>query len=232
MGNRHGRARASRAASQLGAPALVALCSLWVAGPAASAPTAQGVTGHCEIRFFATSTLHDFNGEANARSFQLAPRIDASNELAGWSGSVEIAVAEMETGIERRNRNMRAMFDADRFPLIVADFPHVERAVLTAARSGAEPGVDFNLTIRETTHPVAAKVTHWTEEGGHASFDAEFEVSLESFGLEVPAVLGLLRVGDIVTVRAHVMLDGLPAEPRKTAAFGRPRPVGSLASSS
>jgi polyisoprenoid-binding protein YceI len=133
----------------------------------------------------------------------------------------------MDTGIDRRDRNMRAMFGADHFPRILADFPRVESSAFAAARSGGEGQIDFRLTIRDVTHPVAATVSHWAQAGDGASFDAEFEISLESYGLEVPAVLGLLRVKDIVSVRAHVTL-ALPTG-TEGAAIAPSRPPGSRA---
>jgi len=179
----------------------------------------QNIRGHCEIRFSGSSTLHDFSGEVRSRPFELGAVVDEIGGPAWWSGSVEVAVAEMDTGIARRDRKMRAMFDADRFPLIVASFPNVGGATLAAARSGGEPDLAFDLTIRDVKRPVVAKVSNWTEEAERSSFDVDFELSLEAFGLEVPPVLGLLRVGDAVGVHAHVILDELTEGRPETAAF-------------
>jgi len=222
MGKRRAGACARVALSRLRAQFIVVCVSLCAVGPTSADPALQGVQGRCEIRFFGSSTLHDFSGEVSARPFQLTPHIDASNGRAWWSGSIEVAVVDMNTGIERRDRKMRAMFDADRFPHIVADLPGIRSAALARARSGVESNFDFSLTIRETKRPVTAKISNWTEDERRASFGAEFELSLDSFGLEVPPVLGLLRVGDVVRVRAQVTLDGLPWVEPEPAAFGRP----------
>jgi len=197
---------------------LVVSALFWLVGPAAAEPALQGVKGRCEIQFSGSSTFHGFSGEVRSRPFELEPQLDTSSGHARWSGAVEVAVAEMDTGIERRDRKMREMFDAERFPLIVADFSNVGDAALARARSGGEFDLDFNLTIRDAKRPVTAKASHWTEQGLGASFDVAFELSLKSFGLEVPPVLGLLRVDDVVTLSAHVTLDELPGPLREPAA--------------
>lgn len=209
--------RARARATILGLSAL-----LWPAGPATADAAAQAVKGHCEIRFVGSSTLHDFSGEVQSRPFELETHLDDVAGDAWWSGAIEVAVFEMDTGIARRDRKMRAMFDAERFPLIVADFPKIESALLAMARSGGEPEIDFDLTIREAKRPVAARISHWTDQGRGARFDVAFELSLQSFGLEVPPVLGLLRVGDVVTVRVQVILDALAGEPHEQAVFDPP----------
>jgi hypothetical protein len=221
MGERPAGARAGAARARFRALLLAVFVSLGAVESTAADPAPQDVQGRCEIRFFGSSTLHDFSGEVSARPFRLTPHFDAADGRMWWTGSIAVAVADMDTGIERRDRKMRAMFDADRFPHIGADLADVGSAALARARSGVESDFDFSLTIRETRRPVTAKISNWTEAAGRASFEAEFELSLESFGLEVPPVLGLIRVGDAVRVRAQVSLDRVPGVEPETAAFGR-----------
>jgi len=198
--------------------AVVACALCWLAGPVAAEPTLPRVKGSCEIEFSGTSTFHGFSGEVRSRPFELDPHLDASSGRPRWSGSIEVAVAEMETGIDRRDRKMREMFEAERFPRIVADFADVQASTLAAARESGEFDLPFELTIREAKHPVTAKGSHWIEQGSGASFDVAFDLSLGAYGLEVPPVLGVLRVGDVVTVHAHVTLDSLPESLRAPAA--------------
>ena len=51
-----------------------------------------------------------------------------------------------------------------------------------------------------------ATVTNWTQSERRASFDASFELSLESFQLEPPQTF-FLSVGDTVRVTVHVTLE-------------------------
>ena len=53
---------------------------------------------------------------------------------------------------------------------------------------------DDELTIRDQTRPVEAKVSNWRSDGGRTVFEADVIVSLRAFSLEAPSVLGLSRV--------------------------------------
>lgn len=189
------------------------ICGLLLAtGSAVAEPGSQAANGQCKIEFSASSTLHDFSGNVTSRPFVAERHPGAGPGSEWWSGSIEVVIDEMDTGIDRRNRNMKSMFEAPRFPRIVADIEHFDRPMPGGATNASELPLDLDLTIRETTRPVAAHVSNWTEKDGSASFDADFEISLEDFGLEVPSVMGLLRVGDVVGVRAHVTMQ-LPSTP-------------------
>jgi hypothetical protein len=54
---------------------------------------------------------------------------------------------------------------------------------------------------------IIAKISNWQLKDGRATFDMEFPVSMKASGISVPAVLFFIRVGDAVTVRAHVTLS-------------------------
>lgn len=198
--------------------AVYAIAGFWLLGGiplaadlAAATPPAPEARGRCEIRFFATSTLHDFSGSVAAEPFVLERHVDASGGEPWWSGVVQVSVADMETGIERRDGNMRSMFEAERFPRIIASIGRVEALPTSTSPEQGRPTIPFELTIRETTRPIEARVSGWEQHGDAASFQAEFDVSLRDFGLEVPPVLGLLRVGDEVRVRTRVSVE-LPSE--------------------
>jgi len=189
------------------------------ATPSASETAQPNAAGHCTIEFVGTSTLHDFAGTVDAQPFALERHIDDETGRMWWSGRIEVAVLEMDTGIDKRNHNMHEMLTADLHPRIVADFRRIEDELLAASRAGGASSLTFDLTIRDVTHPVVARISEWVETAEEAGFDATFEVSLSSFGLEAPVVLGLLRVGDVVSVRAHVLLT-----PPPQAAALRPSP--------
>ncbi len=185
---------------------LVAI-SLVLAAAASAESTSGRAHGRCEIQFFATTTKRDFSGSVAARPFLLTRHQDASGGPDWWSASVEVAVTHLLTGYDERDRDMHWMFDAIDFPSIVAEFPHIASEAYESERLDEAAPLEFRLTIRDVTRPMTAKVSHWVRNGDHASFDAEFDVSTSSFGLKVPTLLGFLRVGDIVTVRAHIELE-------------------------
>jgi len=182
-----------RALRLRGASAAVACLAALLAGPP---PAAAGVTGQVAISFDATSTLHGFEGQAAPVSVVLEPSAGG-----GWSADLSVPISAIDTGIERRNARMRAMFDADHYPVIRGRVRGVEPEQVQ--HSGLLP---FALVIRDEEHPVQARVSHWQQDADGTRFDADFDVSLAEFGLEAPRVL-FVRVGDVVHVRVHVTLE-------------------------
>jgi hypothetical protein len=96
---------------------------------------------------------------------------------------------------------MREMLDAPRHPQIQARFRGLDPEVVRS--SGALP---FELRIRTVERPMKAIVRNWRQSEREASFDATFDVSLESFELEAPSAF-FLTVGDTVRVSVHVTLE-------------------------
>ena len=66
----------------------------------------------------------------------------------------------------------------------------------------------MKLTIRDQTQTVSAKIKGWKTDGNSVQFELEMTLSLKESGLVPPTVLGIIRVGDAVPVRAHVVLKG------------------------
>lgn len=156
---------------------------------------AERADGSLEISFAATSTLHDISGSVAPVAVAIERGPDG-----GWSGDVEVPVASMDTGLERRDASMRAMLDAAQHPRIRGRFRDLKPEQVHA--SGVLP---FLLQIRTVERPVQATVSQWEQDDRTARFDAEFEVSLRDFALKAPRVL-LVRVGDRVHVTVHVTL--------------------------
>jgi polyisoprenoid-binding protein YceI len=187
-------------------PTLACLAALLAGAPGAAA----GVTGEADVSFAATSTFHDFEGEVPPVAFALQ-----QDEGGSWSADLSVPVAGIDTGIERRNASMREMLDASHYPEIRGRFRAVDPEAVR--QSGVLP---FALVIRDQERPMEAHVSSWQQDESHASFDADFDVSLEAFQLKAPRVL-FIRVGDVVHVRVHVALErAQAAEPPAPAPEG------------
>jgi polyisoprenoid-binding protein YceI len=168
--------------------------------PAPRAARALNVAGRCSVTFFASATLHDFEGKAPCALLQIEP--DASG---AYRARAEVAVEQLDTGISARNEKMRAMFEAQKFPRIAAQFDNVDPEALRAKRAGALP---FQITIHGVERAVSPELSDWSEVPGQlAHFRATFELSLAEFGLEPPVALGIVRVGDRVRVVVDVDLE-------------------------
>ena len=72
-------------------------------------------------------------------------------------------------------------------------------------REGKAP-LDLLLRIREVERKIRAVAGNLMESGDRVTFDIEFPVSLGEFDLKAPSVLGIIRVGDKVSVKATFTL--------------------------
>lgn len=175
----------------------------------ADAPSTTGFLGACDIAFLVPSTLHDVSGSARCQPFTVRTARDATGKEVIPVVEVEVPVAAMDTRNRSRDGQMREMFRSDRFPFIrgVARDVDVERLRAEIGRSrGRNASIGLLLRIRDVERKVFATATNLREFGERVTIDLEFPVSLREFDLKAPSVLGVLRVGDKVTVKATLTL--------------------------
>jgi YceI-like domain len=188
-----------RALSWLGTVAVFA----WVAGAA----SAQAIAGSCTVQFFGTSTLHDWEGTAPCALLA----VEAPDASGRYGARAEVAIAQMDTDNSSRDKRMREMFEAKKFPRIVATFASVDPAELRAQRAGALP---FQIAMHGVERNVAPTISDFSEvPGKSAHFRASFELTLGEFGLEAPVVMGFIRVDERVKVVVDVDLSAKGGAP-------------------
>jgi len=182
---------------------LVHLLFVWLLCLVAPA-AAMSLEGECAVRFFGDSTLHAFEGTGSCEAFSLAVENSDGRNLVR-NGRVEVNVASLDTDIALRNKQMRAMFDSEHFPRIVGDFGDFNPdAFLRAWQDSPDAELDFDLTIRNVTRPVKARVHALQVTLEQIDFTLDFTLSLSSFGLDPPTVLGIIRVADEVRLDIDV----------------------------
>ncbi|HEU4428152.1 MAG TPA: YceI family protein [Myxococcota bacterium] len=165
------------------------------AGPAEESPPA--ISGRCSVQFFGTSSLHDFDGEAPCARLE----ISAPDAAGRYGARAEVEIAQMKTGISARDRKMREMFDAKKFPRITATFAELDPRSIRARAPAALP---FRVALHGVEKSVTPRLSRYSETAGQrARFRAEFDLTLQDFGLEPPVAMGFIRVGD----RVHVVVD-------------------------
>ena len=189
---------------------LVAVFSTSSAGAAlADAPVSGTIRGACDVAFLVSSTLHDIPGSARCLPFAAVLSRDAAGRQVIPVVEVEVPVAGMDTRNRSRDRQMREMFRSERFPRIHAAAHDVNvdrlREEMGKGREGKSP-LDLLLRIRDVERKVRATASRLEESGGRVTFDLEFPVSLREFDLKAPSVLGIVRVGDKVSVKATFTL--------------------------
>ena len=177
--------------------------------------TALTLEGRCAIKFFGESTLHGFDGQAICQPFTLTSesRTGASEEEKGKveiirQPVVKVLVADMDTDNSSRDEKMHAMFEQEKYPEIQGLFDDLDPdVILQQWQSNATPGrLEFDLRIREISQKVQAAISDLAVTPEQISFVLKFPLSLASFQLEPPSVLGFIRVDDQVRVEARVFL--------------------------
>jgi hypothetical protein len=179
---------------------------------------AAELKGSCQIDFTGTSTLHDFAGTAVCRPFTIALEKgrDIPYRLVG--SNVSVPVAGMDTDNKKRDEKMRGMFDAENFPLISGQVDELTSQVIDKLKSpqGDQNGqLALQLKIRDIELPQTAQVSHIQETEQQLELDLELELSLKAYQLKPPSVLGLIRVGDLVKVKIHLLLEKIGQVPKQ-----------------
>ncbi|MBM4385967.1 MAG: YceI family protein [Deltaproteobacteria bacterium] len=147
--------------------------------------------------------MHDFEGTAPCAVLT----IESPDASGRYGARAEVAVTAMKTGISARDKRMREMFDAKRFPTIVAAFSNVDPAALRVQKA-----LPFRITIHGRERQATAVIERFSEtDGREAHIVASFDLSLKDFALEAPVAMGFIRVGDLVKVTVSVDLKALPA---------------------
>ena len=160
--------------------------------------------GTCDIRVLGTSTLHDFTGNVRCQPFKIVVEDGGGGNPVIAGADVAVPVGEIDTGNKTRDKQMRQMFQSDRFPNIRGIFKNIDPKSFR---------LEFNLRIRDTERMIRTVVSNYQEQAGRVSFDAEFPVSLKDYRLVPPTVaFGLIRVDDKVTVKAAVRLEAVPGK--------------------
>src|SRR5512143_645841 len=82
--------------------------------------------GSCDIRFRGSSSLHDFTGNVRCQPFHVGVQGVANGRMIVPSAEVAALAGEMDTGNNSRDRQMREMFQSDRFPRIRGIFRNID----------------------------------------------------------------------------------------------------------
>lgn len=163
--------------------------------------------GTCNVVFEGDSTLHAFTGDIT----NIAVVVFCDTNSAGaaiLSTRLEIGPKQLTTHHEKRDKNMYAMFQSDKFPKLLAV---VTNAPLTAAKltppetAGTNGVLPLQLTFCGITKETSAKTMNQKPHADGWEFDLQTDVSLKAFKLEPPSVLfGAISVADKVVIKAHV----------------------------
>jgi hypothetical protein len=179
-----------------------------------SSAGAGDLKGNCELRILGTSTLHDFAGTVRCQPFPVRLVGGADGRMVIPGVEISVRVEEMDTQNKNRDKQMREMFQSEKFPRIQAVLSDIDPDKIRQEMRKDPNGkgtLEFTLKIRDVERRIRAVIGNLRENSGRVSFDAEFPVSLKEYDLTPPTVFfGIVRVGDKVAVNAAFLLEDVP----------------------
>ncbi len=182
-------------------PALLA--AALAAAPAAPAqPVTPGPLSRGEVVFrFHSTIVGRLEGTAPIERAEFT-----GTDLAAVRGAAEVRVDRMLTGNGARDRHLREVLEADRYPVIRFDLERVR------PDSGADSvGVTLagDLTLHGVTRPVTAR--GWVvRRAGNVAVAASFPLDMRDYGIKPPVRALVLRVGPDVVVEARLTFGPAP----------------------
>jgi polyisoprenoid-binding protein YceI len=172
-----------------------------------------------EAGFHASSTLHDFSGSAGRLGGSLRFDPEAPGSVRG---EVWTPVAQLDTGNDSRDRDMRAALGAERHPRIaysVEGFTPGETPDAAAELSGE---VEGTITIHGEARPWSLPVRLTRLADGAWRVEGSAALDMREHGVDPPtAFFGALRVRPEVEVFVDLVL-----EPESNAAATGADPPG------
>ncbi len=170
--------------------------------------------GKNQIRFVSSAPLEEIHGTASEISGEL--KLDPAN-LEGMAGKIEVQVASMETGIEKRDAHLHSedWLDEKQFPVIGFDIAGLkdvsvtvgkDKAVITGLAMGTFllHGVDKEIAIPfEATYLLASEQTKKRAPGDFFVVKGEFQIALKDF--DIAGARGLVgnRVGKKIDLKTN-----------------------------
>jgi polyisoprenoid-binding protein YceI len=184
-------------------PAILVLAFLFAPRPASSQPIQATVdSSRSVIDYTGSAVAHDWTGTSRTVTGQITlnPEIPDSSRVR-----IQAPVASFDSGNDRRDRKMRRVTEASRYPLVQfqSDDVRPESWGRSADGFAGRWRTTGQLTFHGRTHDVEALVTvRTTKDSVFAR--TQFPVSLTQFDVERPELL-FVPIADTIRIDAQVV---------------------------
>lgn len=169
---------------------------------ALSAPTARAqvfATGTGTAEFTSSVPLHSFTGTSD----RLVGRIDMATDSVDFYLDLET----LDTGIGKRDKDMRKTLDTARFPF--AEFlGRLETPVNPAAAGAQRVRVRGTFTIHGVSRALTVEGA-LTREGTGLRLEAAWELRLDEYDIEPPSLL-IVKVDPVQKIAISALLNPSP----------------------
>lgn len=150
------------------------------------------------VDYTGSATMHDWTGTSRDVSGTFVIDLDTPDSSRAV---VQAPVASFTSGPDRRDRKMREVAEADRYPIVSFRATHIRSRQWGRSHDGhaGRWTVTGDLTFHGQTHPVDVRVT---DDSVHAH--AQFPVSLTRFDVERPKLMWVAPIADTIRIDARV----------------------------
>ena len=147
-----------------------------------------------EVTFAMRATkVNDFTGHASVARAEFH-----GADLAHVTGSAEVRVADMHTGIGLRDTHMRHAMQSDSFPTIRFELTKVEPGI--AAGDSVPAVFEGRMTIHGVTHPIRAN-GYVVIRGEQSDVVLSFPIDMREYGIDPPSrFFGAVKVAPVTTI--------------------------------
>jgi polyisoprenoid-binding protein YceI len=151
--------------------------------------------------FASDAPLEEINGVSQrvSGSFQLDPA-----SLAGTTGTVQVPVASIRTGIELRDEHLQGAnwLNASAHPNLTLEVTGIEGATSLEEGGRADCTIVGRMTVRGTTRPVRVRARAQMRDGA-ISVRARWRIQLSDFGVSIPAAVQA-KVANEITLSVNI----------------------------
>ncbi len=149
-----------------------------------------------EIKFSVRATVYTINGKAGEAESRVS--FDPETKKVNLPLSIEIPTASLKTRNKLRDRDMRKMFEAEKYPEITWTASKVTCEAGPAPQflnCQAEGTMKIHGVEKEISFPVELTLRE-----NKVKAEGSLKLKRDDFGLKTPAMLGMIRVSQDVTV--------------------------------
>ncbi|MGZ6125061.1 MAG: YceI family protein [Myxococcales bacterium] len=152
---------------------------------AAAALLAQGVLAHASGESSVTVVAH---GPAGLRIEGRSSQVTSAQDGNGLT--FEVPIAPIDTGIGLRNRHLRELLEADKFPAAILRIPRSGLAVPLPGQP-AQATAKGELTLCGRARTLEVQYRAEVDKDGVARVRGSMQIDLRDFGLASPSYLGM-----------------------------------------
>lgn len=152
-----------------------------------------------------TTNVHDFKSKVEQINGELI--LNSSKQVQ--SLVVEIPVRSIKSGEKLMDSKTYDTFNDKKYPTIT--FKLTDASSLTVKDNDVNVTVTGNLTLAGVTKKISFKTVGVNLKPGVYEFKGSIPVKMSDYGMKPPtAMLGVMKVGDAITLKYDVHLEGSP----------------------